>query len=80
MAKEVLQITLTKRRLSKNKLVRWFQNLWFQIWCIYRPKIMSKFYGGIYHLMLKMMSEETRKKYMEEDEEIEVHIINKLNE
>ena len=75
MGKEVLQITITKRRLSKYKLLRWFQHKWFIVWSIWRPKVTSKFCWYVSQGILKILPEHEREKLLKEFEEIEVHII-----
>lgn len=75
MPKEILQITISKRKTSKYKLIRWFQNQWFVVWEIWRPKLVSKVCGFMADLMLKMLPKEERDKLLKEFDEIEVHIV-----
>lgn len=77
MAKEVLQITITNRKLSKNKIIRWFQYQWFIIWGIWKPKVVSKICWYISEGILKILPKEEREKLRKEYEEIEVHIVDK---
>lgn len=57
--KEYLQITLTKIELPKNKLIKWlYWKIYFKVWCIYRPKFLAWFFGGLYNLCEKFLSNE----------------------
>jgi hypothetical protein len=80
MAKEVLQITITTRKASKNKIIRWFQHLWFNIWHIYKPKILSKVCWFLSELILKILPKEEREKLRKEYNEIDMVIIDKTKE
>jgi len=77
MAKEVLQITISERKAPKTKLGKWFYwKVWFQVWRIWRPKMLSKFYKAMSNLMLLPLSKEKRAEVLKEFEEIEVQIVN----
>lgn len=75
MSKEILQITISSRKASKYKLIRWFQNQWFVVWNIWRPKMLSKFYWFMSEAMLRMLPKEKRDELLKEFDEIEVHIV-----
>ena len=79
MAKEVLQITIRNRKLSKYKLIRWFQNKWFIVYNIWKPKIVSKLCWYISEGILKILPEVEREKFRKEYEEINIVIIDKRN-
>ena len=83
MSKEVLRVTITNRKLSKYKLIRWFQHKWFVVWSIYRPKIISKICWyiseGILRILPKEQQEKLLKEFEEEYGEIEIHIFDKRN-
>ena len=77
MAKEVLQITISERKAPKTKFGRWlYWKVWFQVWSIWRPKVMSKIFKALSNLMLLPLSKEKRAELNKEFEEIEVQIVN----
>jgi len=78
MSKEVLQITISKRKTSKYKVIRWFQYKWFVVWRIWRPKVLSKVCWFLSEMILKMMPQKEREKLLKEFEEIEIHIVNNI--
>jgi hypothetical protein len=80
MPKEVLQITITSRKASKYKLVRWLQHKWFIVWCIWKPKLVSKICWVLSEAILKILPKEEADKLRKEYEEIEVHIVNKMED
>jgi hypothetical protein len=79
MAKEILQITITSRKASKYKLVRWFQHQWFIVWGIWRPKLISKICWYLSEGILKILPKEEADKLRKEFEEVEVHIVDERN-
>ena len=67
--KEILQITFTNRKLSKTKFGKWvYWNIWFQVWDIWRPKMLSKFC----YMILSILSKDK-----ENYGDIKIHIIDK---
>ncbi len=75
MAKEILQITISTRKASKYKVIRWLQYRWFIVWGIWRPKVVSKICWAISEGMLRMLPKEQQEKLRKEFDEIEVHIV-----
>ena len=76
MSKEILQITISKRKAPKTKFGRWFYwKVWFQVWSIWRPRVLAKFYGSLSNIFLSLIPKEKREEILEEFEEIEVHIV-----
>jgi len=85
MTKEILQITLSKQKAPKTKLGKWFYwKIYFKVWKIWKPRLMSKFYHGLYVFFMWLTPKETRKKIEKELEEelgeVEVHIIDEYND
>ena len=77
MTKEILQITITSRKASKNKIIRWLQWRWFDFWCIFKPKMLSKFYWFMSEMFLRMLPKKQREELRKEYEEIDVLVIDK---
>lgn len=62
MNKEILQISFQHGQNHKTKFGKWFYNkIWFKFWFIFRPKMLSKFFG-------LFISKETKRKLLEEIE------------
>lgn len=81
MSKDVLQITLSERRVPKSRWGKWlYWNIWFQFWSIWMVKLKSKFFGTISKFMLSLMSKEKREEVLKEYEEVEVQILNKMGD
>ena len=78
--KEVLQITITSRKASKNKIIRWLQWRWFDFWHIFRPKVLSKIYWFLSEMFIRMLPKKQREELRKEYDEIDIHIIDKTNE
>lgn len=79
--KEVLQITISKTKAPKTKLGKWFYwKVYFPIWRIWRPKMLSKIYWAISEGILKILPKSEREKLLKEFKEIDVVIKNKTNE
>jgi hypothetical protein len=77
MAKEFLQVTITNRKLSKYKPIRWLQHKWFIVWSIWKPKVVSKVCWYISEAILKILPKAEREKLRKEYEEIDMIIIDK---
>jgi hypothetical protein len=81
MAKEILQITISKHKAPTSKFGKWFYwKIWFRVWYIWKPKVMSKIYKALSTVMLSMLPKAKREEILKELGEIEVHIVNKTNE
>jgi hypothetical protein len=82
MENKVLQITITKVKLPKLKILRYmYLNIWFRFWNIWRPKMLAKFYEFATLLMLSLLSKEKRELVIKElNEEIDIIIKDKTNE
>lgn len=77
MSKEILQITIGKPRKFKTKFGKWFYNkIWFIVWYIWKPKVLSIFYGSIadfiYWLAPKSVKEEWDKEMKEFEFDIRI--------
>ncbi len=74
--KEILQITIKKPKRFKTKFGKWFyNNIWFTVWYIWKPKVLSIFFRSIadflYWLAPKSVKEEWDKEF---NDEFELHI------
>jgi len=75
--KESLVITFSKRKLPKTKFGKWFfWKIYFKIWCIWRPLMISKICWALSELILKMLPKKQREELLKEYEEIDVIIKN----
>lgn len=82
MENKVLQITITKVKLPKSKIIKYlYLKVWFPFWNIWRPKMLSNFYKFITLLLLSLLPKEKRKLLIKEiNEEIDIIIKDKTNE
>ena len=78
--KEILQITISKRKVPKSKFGKWlYWNIWFTIWGIWRPRFLAWLFGGLSNFIYWLAPKSVKEEWDKEFEEIEVHIINELN-
>jgi hypothetical protein len=84
MVQEYLQITIRKHRKPKTKLgYWWYWKIWFPVWYIWRPKVLSKFYYGmsvLFRLILRTLSKSKYEEFVKETEEFDVLIKNMTGE
>jgi len=79
MEKEILQITISKRKLPKSKFGKWlYWKIWFRVWGIWRPRFSAWFFGALADFMYWLAPREVKEKLDKEFGEIEVHIKDKL--
>jgi hypothetical protein len=80
MEDKILQITLESRKQPKTKFGRWWENKISYPFYSFKLKIKAWFFGGLYRLMLAMMSKEKREQIQKEDREILVKIVNETGD
>lgn len=75
MSKEVLQITISKRKAPKTKLGRFLYNkIWFPFWYIWRNKVLALFYGAIADFIYWLAPKHIQEQWDKEFEEIDMII------
>ena len=81
MSKDVLQITISGRKVPKSRWGKWlYWNIWFQFTSIWLVKLKSKFFGTLSNMMLSLMPKAKREEVLEEYKEIEVQIVNEMKD
>ena len=69
MSKEVLQITISKSKIKtpKTRFRRWlFWNVYWNVWKVWRPRLMSKIWHGLYLLLTPASMKKKIDKELEE--------------
>lgn len=76
MNNKTLQITITKVKLPKSRMLRYlYLKVWFPIWNIWRPKMLAKFYFFLSMCLLALLPKEKRDLLVKEmNEEIDIII------
>jgi hypothetical protein len=78
--KEVLQITITRGKQPKTQIGKWlFWKIYWPIWKIQRPKLLSKFYYGLSNFILYLLPKKEREKQLKEFEDFDIVIRDKTN-
>lgn len=81
MKNEYLQITIRKHRKPKTKLGYWWSwKIWFPVWYIWRPMILSKFYWLMSKFFALFIPKSMREEIEKECEEFDVLIENMTGE
>jgi len=79
--KEVLQITLTKTKVPKSKIGKWFYwEIYWTVWKVWRPKIMAKIYLALSNFFLMLIPKSEREKVLREFEDVTIVIKDETNE
>jgi hypothetical protein len=80
MSKDVLQITISKTKVPKTKLGKWFYwNIYFQVWRVWRPKLMAKIYWALSEFIFCMLPKSEQQKMLKEFDEVKVVIKNETD-
>ena len=70
MPKKLLQITFNEPKKFKTKFGKWFYNeIWFDLWHIRRPKVMSVIYGSLADFIYWLAPQDVKDKMDKELEE-----------
>ena len=79
--KDLLLITFEKPKEFKTKFGRWwYWKIWFPVWFIFRPRVLSKFYWCMSELSLRMLPKAEREKVRKEMEEWDVMLVNETDD
>lgn len=80
MDDKILQIRIEERKLPKTKFGRWWENkISYPLYSL-KLKFKAWFFGGVYNLMLALMSKEKRKEIKERDREVLLQIVNESSD
>jgi hypothetical protein len=58
-------------------VICWFQNQWFIVWWVWRPKLISKVCWAILVGFQRMLPKKKWEKVDKEYEEVDIHIVEK---
>lgn len=72
MAKDVLQITIKKTKVPKNKIGLFFWKIHFRVWHIWRPKIMANIYKFLAEATFSMLPKWKQEELLRESSDFDV--------